>query len=129
MVPSPKAANSVPCYCRPVNAASGGGGTKFLARQLRRGCPTIEKVGSATVRDAAFGSMQDAGAHLNLLPTMCSQALSTTPDPTGKPRSRRRSRRIRSLLAPKQPTQAATAPLPLSFRGSPVFGFRLSACQ
>ena len=46
---------------------------------------------------------------MNRLPTICLQALSTTPDPTGNPRSRRRSRRIRSLLASKQPTQAATA--------------------
>ncbi len=42
-------------------------------------------------------------------PTMRTQALSTMPDPTGRPRLRQRSQRIRSLLAPQVRMQAATA--------------------
>ena len=38
-------------------------------------------------------------ARLNRLPTICLQALSTTPEPTGNPRLRQRSQRIRSALA------------------------------
>ena len=37
---------------------------------------------------------------LTQFPTMQLQALSTKPDPTGKPRFRQRSQRIRSLFAP-----------------------------
>ena len=41
---------------------------------------------------------QQRPAPLNRLPTISLQALSTTPDPTGSPRFRRRSQPIRSLL-------------------------------
>ena len=48
-------------------------------------------------------------APLSRLPTMRLQALSTMPDPTGKPRLRQRSQRIRSILASQVRMQAATA--------------------
>ena len=38
-------------------------------------------------------------ARLKRLPTICLQALSTTPEPTGSPSFRQRSQRIRSALA------------------------------
>ena len=91
------------------------GASHFLVRRLRRDKPSNRGSranasfrGSIRRRAGRWRPLSTSGPDFfNRFPTMCLQVFSTTPDPTGNPRLRQRSQRIRSALASQQEMQAA----------------------